>query len=335
MLDYTKTCGRGRNARSCFALLAAGAVVVSVPQAAAAGGTRAGTVINNTATASYDEGGPTITVDSNISTLRVDELLDTVVTWTNPSDVPTTPNATAQVLSFQVTNTGNGAEAFSLATISTIGGDQYDPTVTAIVIDNGNGTYEPGVDTVYLAGTNDPVLNPDQSITVFVISTTPAGVSDGNRGGVQLTAAAKTGTGAPGTSFAGQGEGGGNAIVGTTGGDGSDNGYYRVAAATVALAKSAVVLNPFGGTDAVPGATITYTIVATVTGTGTLNNLTINDTAPAGTTYKPGSMTLGGTGLTDAADADAGRLTGSAIAVALGAVPGGQSRTVTFQVTIN
>lgn len=310
-------------------------IALGVPQMASATGTRAGTLINNTATATYDEGGPTIQVNSNTSSLRVDELVDTIVTWGNPSDVITTPGATSQVLTYQVTNTGNGQEAFTLATVANIGGDQYDPTVNQIVIDNGNGTYEPGIDTIYTPGSNDPVLTPDQSITVFVISTTPAGVTDGNRGGVRLTATSTTGTGAPGTSFAGQGEGGGDAVIGTTGGDGADEGYYRVSAATVALVKSASVSDPFGGSDALPGATITYTIVATVTGGGSLNNLTINDTTPTGSTYKPGSITLGGTSLTDAADADAGRFNSNAIAVALGTVAGGQTRTVTFQVTIN
>ena len=45
-------------------------------------------------------------------------------------------------------------------------------------------------------------------------------------------------------------------------------------------------------------------------------------------------MTLGGTGLSDAADADAGDYNGTRVNVALGSVPGGQTRTVTFRTTI-
>lgn len=317
------------------AALVFGGFVLIAPASASATGTRAGTVIDNTATATYDQGGSPVTVNSNVESIRVDELLDAVVGWTDASDVATTPGATGQVLTFEVTNSGNGVEAFSLATVSTIGGDQYDPTVTSIVIDDGDGVYEPGVDLVYVPGSNDPVLNPDQIITVFVISTTPAGVADTNRGGVQLTATAITGSGAPGTTIAGQGEGGGDAIVGTSGADGTDNGFYQVAAATVSLVKSAVVADPFGTDNAVPGATVTYTIVATTAGSGTLPNLTINDAIPAGTTYVANSITLGGTAQTDAVDADAGRFAANAIAVALGTVAGGQTRTVTFRVTIN
>ena len=309
------------------------ALLTAAPAHAA--GTRAGTVIDNTATATYDEGGTPVQVDSNINSLTVDELLDTVVAWDDGADVATTPGATGGALTFTITNTGNGEEAFLLSTVSTLGGDDYDPTGVTIVIDDGDGVYEPGIDTVYVAGAGNPVLDPDETITVFVIANTPGGLADGDRGGVQLVAAAVTGTGAPGTSFAGQGEGGGDAVVGTTGADGDDDGYFQVSAATVSLAKSATVADQFGGSNAVPGATITYQIVATTSGSGSLPNLVINDAIPAGTTYVPGSITLGGSTLTDAADADAGRFATNAISVSLGTVAGGQTRTVTFQVTID
>jgi uncharacterized repeat protein (TIGR01451 family) len=326
---------RGVTLTSILLLGSVSLAALCMPGKAQAAGTRAGTLIENTASATYDVGATQVSVASNTDTVRVDELIDAVVDWTDAADVTTLPGATGQILAFSVTNSGNGAEVFALSTVSTVGGDDYDPTVTSIVIDDGDGVYEPGQDTVYVPGTNDPVLQPDASVTVFVLSTTPAGTGDGDRGGVQLIATSRTGTGAPGTSFAGQGEGGGDAVVGTTGGDGSDDGFYSVSAASVSLAKSAVVLNQFGGADAVPGATITYTIVATTTGSGSLANLAINDAIPAGTTYVAGSLRLGATSLTDAADADAGRFASNAVTVSLGTVPGGQTRTVTFQVTIN
>lgn len=327
----------GASRRTVFASTASIAVIsaLSLASPAAAAGTRAGTVIDNTATATYDEGGTPVEVDSNLNSLTVDELLDTVVVWDDGADVATTPGATGGALTFTITNTGNGEEAFLLSTISTLGGDNYDPTGVTIVIDDGDGVYEPGIDVVYVAGAGNPVLDPDETITVFVIANTPGGLSDGDRGGIQLTAEAVTGTGAPGTSFAGQGEGGGDAVVGTTGADGEDDGYFQVAAATVSLAKSATVADPFGGANAVPGSTITYQIVATTSGSGSLPNLAINDAVPAGTTFVPGSITLGGTTLTDAADADAGRFASNSVSVSLGTVAGGQTRTVTFQVTID
>ena len=318
-------------------LLLSGAALSAVATPAMAAGTRAGSVIENTATATYDVGPGTSSVNSNQHDLQVDELIDVTVDWADPADVPTTPGATGQVLTFTVTNNGNGNETYGLTTVSTIGGDNYDPTVNQIVIDDGDGIYEPGIDAVYVPGTNDPALEPDASVTVFVISTTPGGVADTNRGGVQLVAASQTGTGAPGTNVGGAnaGEGGSDAVVGTSGGDGLDNGFYVVAAATVSLVKSATVADPFGGSDALPGSTVTYTITANTVGGGTLPNLRITDAVPTGTTYVPGSITLGGSPLSDATDADAGNFGAGTVTVNLGNVPGGQTRVVTFQVTIN
>ncbi|WP_432770668.1 MAG: DUF11 domain-containing protein [Sphingopyxis sp.] len=316
---------------STFALIAA--LALSMPAHAA--GTRAGSTISNTASASFDNGAGTQTIDSNQVDLLVDELLDVTVDSNDPADVATTPGATNQLLTFSVTNNGNGEEAFALSTIANGGGDNFDPVVTQIYLDNGDGVFDAGTDTLYTAGANDPVLDPDDSITIFVIATTPGTVADGDRGIVSLVAAAATGTGAPGTSFAGAGEGGGDAVVGATGGDGQDNGAFAVAAATVSLVKSAVILDPFGGTEPVPGATITYTITATVAGSGSLNGLTVTDNIPADTSYVAGSITLGGSTLSDAVDGDAGNYDGTRIAVALGTVAGGQTRTVTFQTMID
>ena len=333
-MSHLSAFGTGKTV--CQALLLGGAAAAALAsQTASAAGTRAGTTISNTATASYDAGAGVQNINSNTVDLLVDELLNVTVASNNPADVPTTPGATGQVLSFTVTNTGNGVESFGLTPIANGGGDDYDPTVTSIVLDDGDGVYEPGIDTVYVAGTNDPALQPDASVTIFVINTTPGAVADGDRGIVALTAAARTGTGAPGTSFAGQGEGGGDAVVGLTGAQGQDDGAFVVAAATVALTKAAAISDPLGGAEPIPGATITYTITATVTGSGSVSGLAITDAVPANTTYVPGSISLGGVAQTDAVDTDAGSFGSNQVTVSLGTVSGGNTRVVTFQATIN
>ena len=146
-------------------------------------GTAAGTTISNTATATYNPpSGPPVTVPSNQIDIKVDELLDVTVATADPGDVVALPGSTNQILSFTITNTGNGSEAFRLTPNGTVGGDQFDPATTSIVLDsNGNGVYDAGVDTVYTAGSNDPVLAPDASIKVFVLSTIPGGVTGSMR----------------------------------------------------------------------------------------------------------------------------------------------------------
>lgn len=316
-------------------IVASATIGFSAPAIAA--GTTAGTTISNTATASYtDPGGNPVVVPSNKVDILVDELLDVTVATADPGDIIVTPGSANQVLSFTITNTGNGGEAFRLTPNAAVGGDQFDPTATSVVLDtNGNGVYDPGVDTVYTPGANDPILAPDASVRVFVLSSIPAGRNDNDRAIVELTAAATTGTGAPGTTFAGQGQGGGAAVVGATGADGVDRGRYLVQTATITFTKSATVSDPFGGSTSVPGSIITYTLVATISGAGTLTGAVINDPIPSGATYQPGSITLQGAALTDAADADAGSFTSNSVSVGLGDVTGGQTRTVTFRVRIN
>lgn len=325
----------GKKAQVCGTLLMLSA---SVPAFAA--GTVAGTDIQNIATATFEVTGSTTTLTSNTLSIKVDELLDATVAKTDAGDVITTPGKTGNVQSFRVTNTGNGDEAFALAVNTANGGDDFDPTLQQIIIDsNNNGVYDAGIDTVYVAGSNNPIIAPDQSKTVFVITSTPSGQTNGARGNVSLTAAAVTGVGAPGTSFAGLGQGGGNAVVGSTGGDGSANSFLVVQSAALTLVKSGTIVDQFGGQRPLPGAVVTYQLVATVTGSGAVSNLVIIDPIPVGTAYQTGSITLQNSvaaaiALTDAVDADGGAFNGARISVTAGNVPAGETRTVTFKVVI-
>lgn len=281
-----------------------------------------------------------MTIASNTVSIKVDELLDANVTSTDPGDIATNPGKSGNVQSFRITNSGNGEEAFAMTVNIANGGDDFDPALQQIIIDsNNNNVYDAGVDAVYVAGSNDPVIAPDQSKSVFVITSTPVGPTSGARANVSLAAAAVTGIGTPGTAYAGQGQGGGNAVVGSTGANASGSGFLVVQSTSLVLVKSVSILDPFGGQRAVPGAVVTYSLVATVSGDGAVNNLVITDPIPAGSAYQTESMTLqssagAAVALTDAADADAGSFGGAGIAVSAGNVPAGETRTVTFKVVI-
>lgn len=306
---------------------------ISAP--AYAEGVSAGTLIENTASATYDDGEGTKSVDSNTVTVRVDELLDVTVTSLDSGPIGTAPGEA--VLTFEVTNQGNGPEAFTLTANPAVAGNDFDTTITSIAIDtNGNGVYDPGVDQILTGPETTPVLAADEAITVFVIVEVPAGVVDTDASDVELTAEAVTGTGAPGTTFAGQGVDGGDAIVGTTGADDSAVGSLIVGIITVDLNKAVSLTDPFGGTSAVPGSIATFTITATVSGSGSVADLIVTDAIPAGTTYSAGTLTLDGNPLTDASGDDAGEASdASGISVDLGNVTGGTVQTITFDVTVD
>ncbi len=308
---------------------------------AAALGVVAGTVIENTAQVSYVVGGTTVTAPSNTATVTVAELLDVVVTLQSAT-TSVRPGATAQTLVFRVTNTGNSSEAFLLTLTSVLGGDDFDPlpATPAIYFDtDGSGTLT-AADVPYVPGGNDPLLVQDGFTTVIVVHDIPGGVVNGARGLARLTAAARTGTGAPGTVFAGQGAGGTDAVVGTTGADGEATGQYVVADIVIGAVKSASISDPFGGSRAVPGARIRYQVVITATGTGTASAVNFRDPIPPNTRYAPGTLRLNGTLLSDdAADADAGGYLTTpvpAVQARLGDLTQASGpQTVAFEVTID
>ena len=308
--------------------------------AASAAGTPVGTVVENTATLTFDLGGTPSTVVTNTTTLTVAERVDGVVVLQSPS-VLVAANDTNQVLLFTVTNTGNGSETFSLSVDNAIVGDDFDPVaaVPGIYFDtDGSGDLTPP-DQVYTPGSNDPLLAADASVDVLVVNDIPGGLVNGNAGRSALIAESLTGSGAPGTVLPGQGDGGADAVIGPTGGQASAEGEYVVSDVQVTVVKSQTVADPFGGAEPVPGATITYTITVDVAGSGRATASVLNDPIPTYSTYVANSILLNGAPLTDAVDTDAGELdtTGAAaIVVRLGDLTlADGTQTVVFQVTID
>jgi uncharacterized repeat protein (TIGR01451 family) len=334
-----------RIARSgALALGIAGMVLAA--SAAQAVGTAAGTDITNTASVTADVGGSLVTATSNSHVLTVAEVVGVDVTLLTTGNVLVNSPASAQVLSYRVTNIGNGIDTFSLTVNNALVGDDFDPAYVSIYFDaNGNGLYDVGVDTLYAPGTNDPQLDANvpalDDVVVFVLNDIPAALASGNLGDSELLATSATGTGAPGSVIAGAGENGTDAIIGPTGGDDLAPGTYQVSTVAMTIAKTSLVADPFGGSLPIPGATITYTLLVTVTGAGTADAATLTDAIPANTTYVAGSLTRNAAPLTDASDspvdeADFGVTTSGALTVGLGNLPaGGPPESITFQVTIN
>lgn len=302
-----------------------------------AASTPAGTLINNNATVNLTDGNNNpLTVNSNVSTVRVNEILNVQIVKNDSTYVTVNTPDSNKLLSFTLTNTGNGPEKFILSANTVLGGDQFNPVLTRIVLDtNGNSIYDPATDTNYTPGTNDPVLNPNQSLVVFLLCDIPAGLNNGEVGLVSLTATAATGSGAPGTIFPGAGVGGSDAIVGASHATASAQNGYTLATVTTGLTKTQAILDPFGNNNPIVGAVITYTLTFTVSGTGNITNSLISDSIPVNTSYVAGSLALNGTPLTDGVDTDVGRFTGTAIEVSFGTLTAPTTQIVTFKVIIN
>ena len=302
-------------------------------------GTAAGTNITNTATVNYSLGGTPATVTSNTTTVAVAELVNVTIALQSAT-VSVAAGATNEALLFLVTNTGNGAELFTLAGDSVLVGDDFDPTPAAPFIyfdTDSSGDLSPA-DVPYVSGSNDPLLAADGAVAVLLVNDIPAGLPDGEYGRSELTAAASTGTGAPGTVLPGLGTGGVDAVIGTSGGVAAVFGQYLVGDILLSAVKSQAVLDPFGGSQPIPGAAITYQIVVTAAGSGVALGTAFTDAIPASTTYVAGSLRLNGATLTDPVDGDVGsfELGPARVAVSLGDLTTATGpQTIDFRVTIN
>ena len=320
--------------------LFAGLAVLGAPASHAAG-TPAGTSIQNTAQVSYTLGSSTLTASSNTSSVTVGEILDAVLTIATPT-VQVSAGVTTEELVFTLTNTGNGTETFDLIALSAgVVGDDFDPTLAtpAIYFDTDNSGDFSAADVAYSAGANDPVLAADASVRLIVVNDIPNTAVNGNRGRSQLTAAAASGSDVPGTSFGLVGDGGVEAVAGTTGGDAVLFGEYLVADVLLTAVKSQTIVDQFAGARALPGARINYQIVVTASGSGTAAATGFSDLIPANTTYVAGSLELNGAALSDSADADAGTFVSAPapqVRVTLGDLSGASGpQTIEFAVTIN
>jgi uncharacterized repeat protein (TIGR01451 family) len=285
------------------------ACVAGVPAAAAAQVTPAGTRISNTAVLTHAGEPGTAAINSNTVVTRVDAVVDVTVT---PAVASRTVASTGDGVSvaFVVTNTGNWTQAFTLA------GSNGSPLPTATDAD---GRERAG----------EVTLAPGEQRMIFVLQ--PGSV--GNRTIVTLTATAATGTGAHGAVLSGAGPDGGDAVLGASGGQASAQTVLLVDALAPSLTKSQTVRAPDGSERATNGSVITYELVARFP--AATRGVVVSDAVPAGTRFVPGSVTLDGRVLSDAADEDAAQFDGTAVRVTLGDAAAATVRTIRFQTIIN
>ena len=128
----------------------------------------------------------------------------------------------------------------------------------------------------------------------------------------------------------------------TTSGDAYQPGVVTIA--TDLFAPQITATKTVDRATANVGDTLTYSVAIQNTGQDAANGTTFTDPIPAGATYVPGSLRVGGNPVTDAGGDDVGEFAGGQVVARLGtgasAAAGGAlapnaSTTVSFQVTVN
>ncbi|CAA6813296.1 MAG: Unknown protein [uncultured Thiotrichaceae bacterium] len=320
-----------------------------------AAGILAGTSIKNTVEVTYfiNDSTDQSKTEYASSAFTVDEIINvSVVSLDTPARVVATP-ATDVVLSYQITNTGNGNEAYKLEMNPLVSGDEFEPNNLKLWIETNDLPGLQSTDTPYInaiasssiATDNEghPLLTADQSIIAYIEATIPPLLNKDDEGHVALSAVSTT-PGATTKPLGGVLENVGDkgtALVNLVElGTASAVGIYQVSPVQLNLHKTVLsVVDPFGGDTVITNAKVTYQINIDVVGdNGTIEQIVIQDPTPDNMNYIAGSMFLNGTALSDQQDADVGDFNQSrhdAITLSLGDVSAPTSHVLTISYKIN
>lgn len=356
-------------------LLMAMLLYIGGTQTALADGTASGVSIANTATVNYEVSNvPQTAVQSSpdgilppgtATTFLVDNKVDLTVV-ADTANLAVSPGAADQPLQFTITNTGNTTQGYSLAVVDG-GANAITMGSVEIWIDNTAGApatlgvYDAG-DILYIAAANAGDLNPngtigtDDVMTVFIVSDTPLTPADGSvdtynlvattaDAGVAVNSLATTTVdtvaNAADSVEVAYADGAGT-VDAANDGTFSAAATYTVTSATLAVTKAAVVDDGLGGTYAIPGAIVTYTITVANTGGTAATSVVIGDAIPVNTTYVAESITLDTVVQTDAEDSltpvdnsDFDVTTAGSVTVTVPTLAAAGTSTITFQVTID
>lgn len=332
------------------------------------GGTRAGTVVENTAVLSYQVGGVAQSdITSAVSDFTVDRKVDLTVTGDSAVNVkvgPSSPRSTVgNKLTYVLSNDGNDTQKFKIA-VSHLTSDQFDagtaPTTAGpqaaetcqFTIDGGTPTDVTNVSYV--------TLDIDEDATIVVSCSMPnrPDVDDADLSTIDVLATAvdasnvimKESTGADQEDAIDVVLADGVGVASDVGGpnaDGKRNAMhsatqtYEIDAPMLSVVKtSKVTEDPYNGTTQpkrIPGATVEYTITISNTSDSEATGVKITDiltAAVAGEVEFVAGSIVNSAGTTEGYDAATHTVTAEGITVpaAVGGTDG--EVTVTFKVTI-
>lgn len=342
-------------------------------------GTAAGTVVSNTAQATFTVNGTAQNATSNTATFMVDRKVNLTLVASPATNTQVNLGQTGAVLTFKLTNNTNGVQDFILNADQIVsagllpGTDNYDATNLRVFVDaNGNGVYDPGVDTATFVDE----LPEDATTTVFVVGDIPT-TAAANLAFVDLKATVAAGgtTGTLGAALVATDIGVANQdnvvdVVfadndsdGLLGLDTARNGQARAYLAyevgthsvNLSIVKTSQVISDgvnLTNPKALPGAVVQYCL--TITNSTLLvpaSGVSLTDVIPGNTTYVAGSLSVGGIGaagvcvLNGVPIADDGSTTGlyggsfntstKTVTATIPTLAGGASVAAAFRVTVN
>ena len=288
---------KGTTMKSSVAILIglAGMLCLVIPATAIAAGTPAGTVISNFATMNYKDLAGNAYPAFNSNTISITVKQVAGVAINPPTSAHTSGDSTYQTYSIVVTNTGNGTDIFDLLV-----GSSQNWTPQLFLDANRNGVLDASERT---AGpiTVTPAIAADSTLYLIARIFTPANTVDGTIDLMTVTATSQ---------FK-------NTVT--------VSGFYTTtnSAAVVSMSNAAAPTNPQ------PGQPVTFTVGYSNSGTAAALTAVGSDVLSTNLTFVNGSIVAPG-GTTASYNSSNRTITWT-----IGRIGGGQSGTLTFQVTVN
>jgi hypothetical protein len=277
-----------------------------------AAGTLAGTVIKNRASIAYSIANDTFTAQSPEAMITVQELVKVLIQSQDAGSSVLVPIGQASAaLLFQVTNSGNGEESFTL-TQSDLTGDDFDISTNFdqiyIDTDSSDGTFNSIVDTVY-DNASPPALAPDEFVSIWAVSLNfPTNLTADNRADIQIRALPVSFEGAPNIPVLGDiisnvGGLGIDAIYGSTVDSSLETGSFIIDNPVIDVTITQQILSILdtdGGTIIRAGSEVAYQLTVNIEGAGgNASNIVVNNPLPPELALKNGSsgiITIVGSG---------------------------------------
>ncbi len=340
--------------------LGALATVLLFGQQAMAEGTRVNTPIVNTASVDYEVSSVpqgTVTSDPATATFVVDRRVDISLTLESTGDlVPVVPDGTDYFVDFRLTNLSNDDLDFTLALA------EVTPSDGSIDIDGQGGDTADMGTLDYTVGTIGSATPPatrggtqyvdnlvaDEFVIIRVWGDAAITLLNRQIAGAELTATAVDGSGdagSPGAAFSygDPNTAGGVETVDRNGADGIQVAIdgFIVETADISVTKSFTVLDDFlGGTLAIPGAEVEYTVtVSNAAGAESATSVVVSDTLVGELEYVLNSMTIdvnagGASACTDASDGDGCTRSGQDLTFDIASLDAGDVYVYTWRATI-
>ena len=288
-------------------------------------GTPVGTAIANQAEIAYAVNGIPNTLSSNEDLFVVDRIVDVRTSWQDTESVKVAAGDLKRVLTFVVTNEGNGDDNFTLGYDHNTSSD-FLPTDRELYLDDGDGIFDPAHDTLV----THISLGHDHNATLFIVANIPDDNSTApNKRSWEILRATTESNATAGADQSDVVD-----VVIRTGTD-ADTGIYEIRDFWLESHKSVTVHSDDNATHT--GTRVTYTIEYLIGGHAaghTITQVLVQDNIPANTVYVPGSLTHDGIGQTDAADGDRGQCDGTTVRVDAGDISGATHHNITFDIRI-